>query len=238
MIELIATWKPTIISTAPTFYRAMAPLVKRAKIASLRHCVSAGEALPLSTRSMWRDASGLEMVDGIGATEMLHIFIAVEGADVRPGATGKVVPGYRACIMDEDGTLLPTDTVGRLAVNNGCCRYLADDRQLRYVQDGWNFTGDAYKMDADGYFWYQARTDDMIISAGYNIACLVEVEEALLQHPAVAECAVVGKSDADRGTIVAAVCVLRPGFASDAAMVKVLQDHVKASIAPTNIRVR
>lgn len=228
----------TISWTAPTFYRQMAALVKNPpagkqfKLTTLKKSVSAGEALPLSTRVMWREATGIEMLDGLGATEMLHVFISAAEADVRQGATGKPIPGYKACVMDDNGNPLPPGQVGRLAVKGPTgCRYLADERQKNYTKGGWNYTGDAYMMDADGYFWYQARTDDMIISAGYNIAG-PEVEDVLLQHPAVAECAVVGAADEDRGMIVKAFVVLRAGQVGDAVMVKALQDHVKNTIAP------
>jgi 2-aminobenzoate-CoA ligase len=163
---------------------------------------------------------------------MLHIFIGSPGGDVRAGATGRPVPGYEARIVDENGDQLPPGTIGRLAVRGPTgCRYLADRRQRHYVQNGWNITGDTYLMDADGYYWYQARSDDMIVSAGYNIAG-PEVEAALLEHPAVAECGVVGVSDDERGQIVKAYVVLRPGQTGDAALTKLLQDHVKATIAP------
>jgi 2-aminobenzoate-CoA ligase len=171
-------------------------------------------------------------MDGIGATEMLHIFIAAREEEIRPGATGKPVPGYEARVIDEAGRSLPPGAVGRLAVRGPTgCRYLADARQRSYVQDGWNITGDTYRMDEDGYFWYQARSDDMIISSGYNIAG-PEVEAALLTHAAVAECAVIGAPDPERGMIVKAYVVLRPGERTDAAMAKALQEHVKATIAP------
>ncbi len=163
---------------------------------------------------------------------MLHIFISHDEAGARPGATGRPVPGYRARVVDEAGREVPPGTVGRLAVRGPTgCRYLADERQRAYVQDGWNLTGDAYLMDADGYFFYQARTDDMIVSAGYNIAA-PEVEEALLAHPAVAECAVIGVPDAQRGQIVKAFVVLRPGTAADDGTVQALQDFVKRTVAP------
>ena len=167
------------------------------------------------------------MIDGIGATEMLHIFISHDEAHAKPGATGRPIPGYRACVMDDAGNPLPAGQVGKLAVKGPTgCRYLADDRQANYVKDGWNYTGDAYLVDADGDFVYQARTDDMIVSAGYNIGG-PEVEGALLLHPAVAECGVVGVADDERGQIVKAFVVLKPGFAPDAAMTRELQDHVK-----------
>jgi len=201
-------------------------------LSSLRKCVSAGEALPAATRKLWKDATGIEMIDGIGATEMLHIFISHDEDHARPGATGMPVPGYRACVMDDDGKPLPPGKVGQLAVKGPTgCRYLADERQRNYVRNGWNYTGDAYLIDADGYFVYQARTDDMIVSAGYNIAG-PEVEGALLGHPAVAECGVVGVSDDERGQIVCAFVVLKPGHAGDHAMVVALQNFVKQAIAP------
>ncbi len=232
LLQGIDDFGATITWTAPTFYRQMAPLARGYKLATLKKSVSAGEALPAGTRTLWREKTGLEMIDGLGTTELLHIFISASESDVRPGATGRVVPGYEACILDEVGIPTPNNTVGRLAVKGPTgCRYLADDRQRSYVINGWNVTGDAYRMDEDGYFWYQARTDDMIISAGYNIAG-PEVEEALLLHPAVAECAVVGTPDEDRGMIVKAFIVLRAGYVADAEAVKSLQDYVKQTIAP------
>jgi 2-aminobenzoate-CoA ligase len=201
-------------------------------LSSLRKCVSAGEALPAATRALWKSATGIELIDGIGTTEMLHIFISADAAHARPGATGRPVPGYRACVIDEKGTPLPPGEVGRLAVKGPTgCRYLADERQKNYVSNGWNITGDAYLVDADGYFVYQARTDDMIISAGYNIAG-PEVEATLLAHPAVAECGVVGLPDEERGQIVAAFVVVKQGVQADAALARQLQDFVKQTIAP------
>jgi 2-aminobenzoate-CoA ligase len=232
LLEAIAGSGATILFTAPTSYRAMAALASQYDLTSLRKCVSAGEALPAATRQLWKDATGIEMIDGIGATEMLHIFISHDETQAKPGATGKPVPGYQACVMDEAGRPLPAGKVGRLAVKGPTgCRYLDDDRQLQYVQHGWNYTGDAYLVDADGWFVYQARTDDMIVSAGYNIAG-PEVEGALLGHPAVAECGVIGVADAERGQIVKAYVVLKAGHAADAAMAKQLQEHVKQAIAP------
>ncbi|HEX7642934.1 MAG TPA: AMP-binding protein [Burkholderiaceae bacterium] len=232
LLQAIAAQRATVCFTAPTFYRQMAPLAAKYDLRSLKKTVSAGEALPKATRASWRDASGIEMIDGIGATEMLHIFISAAGADVRPGATGKPVPGYQACVLDDEGKPLPPGRVGHLAVKGPTgCRYLADDRQTHYVHEGWNLTGDAYVMDADGYFWYQARTDDMIISAGYNIAG-PEVEEALLRHALVAECAVVGWPDEERGQIVKAFVVLKPEGRPDEATAKDLQEFVKQAIAP------
>jgi 2-aminobenzoate-CoA ligase len=232
MVRLIRDVGATICYTAPTFYRQMAPFAKAIGLPSLRTCVSAGEGLPDATRQLWKDATGIEMTDGIGATEMFHIFISSAGADVRRGAIGKVVPGYQARVVDEQGREVPRGTVGKLAVIGPTgCRYMADERQARYVRDGWNFPGDAFVQDEDGYFFYQARDDDMIITAGYNVGG-PEVEDALLRHPAVAECGVIGLPDEDRGMIVKAFCVLKPGFVGDDALVKTLQEHVKSTIAP------
>jgi len=232
LLAAIAQHRPTVLFTAPTSYRAMAMQAARYDVSSLRKCVSAGEALPAATRSLWKDATGIEIIDGIGATELLHIFISHRDDDARPGATGKPVPGYVACIMDEVGNPVSQGTVGRLAVKGPTgCRYLDDARQAAYVKDGWNYTGDAYYIDEDGWFVYQARTDDMIVSAGYNIAG-PEVESALLLHPAVAECACVGAPDAERGTIVKAFVVLKPGHAAGDPLVAALQAFVKREIAP------
>ncbi|MFO1282466.1 MAG: benzoate-CoA ligase family protein [Burkholderiales bacterium] len=232
LIEVVERDRPTVLFTAPTSYRAMALASAGRDFSSLRKCVSAGEALPAATRKLWKDATGIDIIDGIGSTEMLHIFISHPDDDVRPGATGKPVPGYRAAILDEVGRPLPPGEVGRLAVKGPTgCKYLDDPRQSNYVQDGWNMTGDAYLCDKDGWYVYQARTDDMIVSAGYNIAG-PEVESALLAHPAVAECGVVAAPDEERGMIVKAYVVLKPGHAGDAATTRALQDHVKASIAP------
>jgi 2-aminobenzoate-CoA ligase len=232
LLAAIAKYRITIPFTAPTAYRAMLGKLKDHDISSLRKCVSAGETLPKSTFEAWHAATGIKILDGIGATEMLHIFIGSPEHEVRAGSTGRPVPGYEARILDDDGNVAPPGTVGRLAVRGPTgCRYLADERQKKYVQRGWNVTGDTYLMDADGYFWYQARSDDMIISAGYNIAG-PEVESALLTHAAVAECGVVGCPDEERGQIVKAYVVLRAGLAGDAAMTKALQDHVKATVAP------
>jgi 2-aminobenzoate-CoA ligase len=222
----------SIVFTAPTAYRAMLGKLGQHDTSTLRKCVSAGEALPKATFDAWLEATGIKIMDGIGATEMLHIFIGSPEAQIRPGATGKPVPGYEARVVDENGAPVPPNTLGRLAVRGPTgCRYLADKRQLQYVQNGWNMTGDTYLQDADGYFRYQARSDDMIVSAGYNIAG-PEVEAALLAHPAVAECGVVGAPHEERGQIVKAYIVLRPGFAGDQSLTKVLQEHVKATIAP------
>jgi len=232
LLEAIQAFGATVLLTAPTSYRALAPHGEILRKSTLRRCVSAGEALPAATRTLWRDATGIELIDGIGATELLHIFISADEVHARPGATGTVVPGYQAQVVDDDGKPVPLGTVGKLAVRGPTgCRYLADDRQTQYVRNGWNLTGDAYKMDADGYFIYQSRTDDMIVSSGYNIAA-PEVEEALMLHPAVAECAVIGTADKERGQIVQAFVALRAGHEGSEAMIKTLQDFVKNAIAP------
>jgi 2-aminobenzoate-CoA ligase len=232
LLDGIVDFGATVLFTAPTSYRALAAHGARLRGSRLRKCVSAGEVLPAATRTLWRDATGIELIDGIGATELLHIFISADEAHARPGATGTVVPGYRAEVVDDAGVPVPVGTVGRLRVKGPTgCRYLRDDRQRTYVQDGWNYTGDAYVMDADGYFHYHARTDDIIISSGYNIAG-PEVENVLLQHPAVAECGVTGVADPERGQIVKAWVVLRDGHQRDAMLVKALQDFVKQTIAP------
>jgi 2-aminobenzoate-CoA ligase len=232
LLAAIGRHRATICFTAPTAYRAMLGKLSEHDISSLRKCVSAGEALPKATYDAWLKATGIKILDGIGATEMLHIFIGSPEDAIRAGATGKPVPGYEARVVDERGSEVPPGTIGRLAVRGPTgCRYLADERQRQYVQNGWNITGDTYLMDADGYFWYQARSDDMIVSSGYNIAG-PEVEAALLAHPAVAECGVVGAPDDERGQVVKAYVVLRPGYAGDQATTKVLQEYVKATIAP------
>ncbi len=232
LLEAIAKFRATICFTAPTFYRQMARLAMGRKLHSLKKCVSAGEALPDATRQLFRQATGIEIIDGIGSTEMIHIFISHTPETVRRGATGYAIPGYRAAVLDEEGRACAPGAIGRLAVKGPTgCRYLADARQRNYVHDGWNITGDAYARDGDGYFFYQARTDDMIISAGYNIAG-PEVEGALLGHEAVAECGVVGVPDEDRGQVVKAYVVLKPGHDRSDASVKMLQQHVKSAIAP------
>jgi len=233
LLKAIEDYGPTICFTAPTAYRAMHGMLAGHDVSSLRKCVSAGETLPRSVFDMWQEATGLRIIDGIGATEMLHIFISAAGDDIRPGSTGKVVPGYQAKVVDEDGADVAAGTVGRLAVRGPTgCRYLDSiPQQRKYVENGWNLTGDSYKVDADGYFWYQARTDDMIISGGYNIAG-PEVENVLLEHEVVQECAVIAQADEERGHIVKAFVVLRQGIAGDDKLVKELQDFVKARIAP------
>jgi 2-aminobenzoate-CoA ligase len=225
MVEAIARHGITTLFTAPTAYRAL--LRTDGDLRSLHTCVSAGEPLPAGVSDAWHAKTGIRIVDGIGSTEMLHIFIASPAAEARPGSVGRPVPGYEARIVGEAMNTLPPGEIGRLAVRGATgCRYLDDPRQSTYVVDGWNLTGDAFSMDEDGYFWFQARTDDMIISAGYNISGF-EVEAALLEHPAVAECAVVAAPDEERGHVVKAYVVT-----SAAVTAKELQDHVKALIAP------
>ena len=232
MVKLICQAGATICYTAPTFYREMAAFARQHGMPTLRICVSAGEALPDTTRQLWKEATNIELLDGIGATEMFHIFISGTPQDARRGAIGKVVPGYTAKVVDATGQEVPRGTIGKLAViGPTACKYLDDERQGNYVRDGWNYPGDAFTQDADGYFFYQARDDDMIITAGYNVGG-PEVEDALLKYPSVAECGVVGLPDEERGMVVKAFVVLKPGIKGDQATVKALQDHVKHILAP------
>ena len=233
LLQGIQEHRATVCFTAPTAYRAMAGLVKGFDLSSLKKCVSAGETLPRATFELWERETGLKIIDGIGSTEMLHMFISSSGDAIRPGSTGKVIPGYEARVVDDDLKDVPRGTIGRLAVKGPTgCRYLDNlERQQAYVQNGWNLTGDSYILDEDGYFWYQARTDDMIISAGHNLSG-PEIEGVLLDHPAVAECGVVGVPDEIRGQIVKAFVVLRPGNEPSPDLIKKLQDFVKAEIAP------
>ena len=243
-VDTINTVGATICYTAPTFYRQMAPFAQAKGVPRLRTSVSAGEGLADATRVLWQQFTALHMLDGIGATELFHIFISSPGVDADaqrgklkhlglPGTPiGKVVPGYSAKVVGDDGVEVPRGTVGRLAViGPTSCKYMDDARQTNYVKNGWNFPGDALVQDDDGYYYYQSRADDMIISAGHNIGG-PEVEDCLLQHPAVAECGVVGQPDAQRGMIVKAFCVLHPNYFADDAMVQALQDHVKTQLAP------
>jgi 2-aminobenzoate-CoA ligase len=233
MVDIIQTFKATVCFTAPTAYRAMlAAMDEGADLSSLRAAVSAGETLPAPVYEAWMAKTGKPMLDGIGTTELLHIFISNRFGDSRPACTGMPVRGYQAKVVDGDMHEVPRNTIGRLAVRGPTgCRYLADDRQRSYVRDGWNLTGDSFVQDDDGYFHFAARSDDMIISGGYNIAG-PEVEAALLAHPDVAECAVVGAPDDARGQIVQAHVVLAGGVDASATMVATLQEHVKAAIAP------
>jgi 2-aminobenzoate-CoA ligase len=229
---LIARYGATVCFTAPTAYKAMLAGSDLSLLKSLRAAVSAGEHLPAGTWRAFKDATGVAIIDGIGSTEMLHIFISAAGDDIRPGSTGKAVPGFVATILDEDGNEAPAGVPGRLAVKGPTgCRYLADTRQQAYVHHGWNVTGDTFTRDDDGYFWYQARSDDMIVSSGYNIAA-PEVEEGVLRHPDVAECGVIGVPDEARGMLVKAYVVLRDGVTGDDAKVKEIQDFTKQQIAP------
>ncbi|MBU0752650.1 MAG: AMP-binding protein [Gammaproteobacteria bacterium] len=231
LLRAVARHRVTTLFATPTFYRQMLPQVGAHDLSGLRRCISAGEPLPAATFEQWRAATGIALIDGIGSTEMLHIFISARAAEMRAGATGKPIPGYRAAVLDATGRPVAPGVVGRLAVKGPTgCRYLDDPRQQAYVQDGWNITGDAYWIDDAGYFHFAARTDDLIISAGCNIGG-PEVEEALLAHPAVAECGVVGAADAERGQVVKACIVLRPGMAAGDALAVELQEHVKTMLA-------
>ena len=231
LLDAIARHRVTNLATAPTAYKAMIPMLGEHDISSLATCVSAGEHLPAATWHAWRDATGLAIVDGIGATEMMHIFISASGDEIRPGSTGKAVPGYVATVLDDENRPMASGT-GRLAVKGPTgCRYFDDERQADYVVDGWNVTGDTYRKDEQGYFWYLARSDDMIVSSGYNIAA-PEVENALYAHAAVQECAVVGAPCEERGQKVKAFVVLAPGWPADSGTAALLQAHVKAAIAP------
>jgi 2-aminobenzoate-CoA ligase len=232
LLEAVARRRATTLFATPTFYRQMLPLLGDHDISSLRRCVAAGEPLPAATFAQWREATGIPLIDGIGSTELLHIFISARAGEMRPGATGRPVPGYEAAVIDAAGRPVAPGVVGRLAVRGPTgCRYLDDPRQESYVQGGWNITGDAYWIDDDGYFHFAARTDDLIISAGCNIGG-PEVEDALLGHPAVAECGVVGIADAERGQAVMACVVLRPGFSPGDALAAELQEHVRQRLAP------
>ncbi len=233
MIDIIQTYKATVCFTAPTAYRVMlAAMDKGADLSSLRAAVSAGETLPAPVYKRWMEKTGKPMLDGIGTTELLHIFISNRFGDSHPACTGRPVRGYEAKIVNEDMKDVEPGSIGRLAIRGPTgCRYLADERQKGYVQDGWNLTGDSFWQDENGYFHFAARNDDMIISSGYNIAG-PEVEAALLAHPDVAECAVVGSPDEERGQIVQAHVVLAPGVVRSDETAKRLQDHVKATIAP------
>lgn len=233
LLEGLRRHRATVCFTAPTAYRAMLKQLSRDRVTSLRKCVSAGETLPLSTFEAWQEATGLKIIDGIGSTEMLQIFISAPEEEITPGATGRAIHGYEAKIVRDDGTDAATGEVGRLAVRGVTgCKYLDSPReQAKYVRNGWNLTGDSFRMDQDGYFWFQARTDDLIVSSGYNIAG-IEVENVLLEHPSVQECAVVGVPDPDRGQVVKAFVVTSAEYAPCEQLKKDLQDFVKSQIAP------
>jgi 2-aminobenzoate-CoA ligase len=241
LLDAIAKFGVTHLGTAPTAYKAMLmhrdspsheglSLLEEA-LKSLRYCISAGEHLPEATWRAWKDRTGIAITDGIGSTEMMHIFVSAAGDEIRPGATGKAVPGYTGTVLDPDGNPL-VEGVGRLAIKGPTgCRYLDDPRQRDYVLNGWNVTGDTYRRDADGYYWYLARSDDMIVSSGYNIGA-PEVENALLSHRAVAECAVIGVPCPERGQKVKAFVVLAADSEPSDELVAELQAHAKAQIAP------
>jgi 2-aminobenzoate-CoA ligase len=233
ILETIQQYKVTQIYTAPTAYRAMADIVQEYDISSLRQGVSAGETLPKATWEAFNKATGIRLIDGLGSTEMFHIFISAPPEEMRAGYTGKAIPGLRARVVDDNGNELPTGTPGQLAVQGPTgCKYIDDpERQAIYVRNGWNYPGDIYEMNEDGYFKYVARADDMIISSGYNISG-PEVEGVLLEHEAVAECAVIASPDPDRGNIVKAFIVTRKGFEGNKSLVGILQDFVKENIAP------
>ena len=228
----IENFQATICATAPTAYRAMLNNMRDGSLRSLKQTISAGEHLPRATFEEWEKATGIRMINGLGTTEMIHIFVSASGDDIRPGAVGKAVNGYEVAVLDTDNKPMSSLEAGRLAVKGPTgCKYLNDDRQRDYVIDGWNVTGDICRCDEDGYIWYVSRSDDMIISAGYNIAG-PEVEAALMQHEAVLECAVVGAPDADRGQVVRAYIVLRSGYEESEALQQTIQQHVKSTIAP------
>lgn len=232
LAEHAAAARATILFTAPTAYRAILKEQRGDLLRSLRIAVSAGEHLSKETWDAVHEATGLRLINGIGATEMLHVFISAAGEEIRPGTTGRAVPGFRATILDEEGNELGPGNIGRLAVIGPTgCRYLDDARQANYVVRGWNVTGDTFSMDEDGYFTYQARSDNMIVSSGYNIGA-PEVEAAIDQHPDVVENAVIGRPDPERGSIVCAFVVLREGVLGDAGKRKEIQDFVKQTIAP------
>jgi len=232
LADAVADYGVTALFTAPTMYRALLATGKTEALTGMRRCVSAGEHLPAQVWADFRRATGVKIIDGIGCTELLHIFISAAGDHIRPGATGNVVPGFQAAVLDEGGEPVPDGHLGRLAVKGPTgCRYLADERQRSYAVNGWNITGDTYIRDADGYYWYQARSDDMIITSGYNVAG-PEVEQALLGHPDVLEAGVVGAADPQRGTIVKAYVVLRDANAGGPAKIGELQAFTKQVIAP------
>ncbi|MFE7591800.1 AMP-binding protein [Kitasatospora sp. NPDC057512] len=232
LAEQVRRHRVSVLFTAPTAYRAILAAGLADRLAGVRHCVSAGEPLPAAVWQAFHTATGQRLIDGIGATELLHVFVSAAGQDIRPGSTGRPVPGFRAAVLDGQGHPVPDGEPGMLAVKGPTgCRYLDDERQLDYVRGGWNLTGDTYVRDRDGYFWFRARNDDMIVSSGYNIAG-PEVEQALSAHPDVADCAVVGAPDERRGAVVKAYVVLRAGVPAGPETARALQEHVKRAIAP------
>ena len=232
LLNMVERHRVTTLFTAPTAYKAIIEHLDGRDISSLRKCISAGENLPLTVSNSFYDATGIRLIDGIGATEMIHVFISASGDKIMPGSTGKVVPGYVAEIWGDDNKPLADGQAGRLVVKGPTgCRYLNGDRQETYVVDGWNVTGDIFKKDSEGYFWFVARGDDIIISAGYNIAS-PEVEQAVIKHKAVRECAVIGSPDEDRGTIVKAFIVLENEVIPNEDLIKDIQVFVKSNIAP------
>ena len=233
MLQTVQEFGVTTLLIGPTMYRGMAPHTDRFDLSSLHTCCSAGEHLPLAVYEEWLRRTGIRILDFMGSTEMLHAFIGVPRQDIRPGSTGTALPGYRVMVVDTSMNPVSPGTVGRLAVRGPIgCRYLNDpERQKAYVVNGWNLTGDAFSADADGFFWYHSRTDDMIVSSGYNISGQ-EIEEVLFEHPNIRECAVVGVPDPARGQIVKAFIVLREPFQSSDELSRAIQDFVKKSIAP------
>jgi 2-aminobenzoate-CoA ligase len=232
LMKAIEQYGATICFTSPTGYRQMSNLVGHHDIKSLKKCVSAGEALPVDTRNRWREATGIQIHDGIGGTELIHIYLASDPESYREGALGKILPGYQGMLVDEHMHPVPVGETGKLALKGPTgCRYLADDRQKSFVRDGWNITGDTYHQDSNGYYYYHSRVDDIIVTSGYNVAG-PEVESVLLEHPAVTECGVIGIPDPDRGQILKAFIVLHPGHSGGEAMAKALQDFVKQNAAP------
>ncbi|MDR3554075.1 MAG: AMP-binding protein [Syntrophobacteraceae bacterium] len=232
LIGAIEQYRATVCFTSPTGYRQMTGLVPQYDLRSLKKCVSAGEALSVDTRNKWREATGIQIHDGIGGTEVIHIYIASDMENHRDGSLGKVLPGYRAMLVDDEMRPVPLGEAGKLALKGPTgCRYLADERQKSFVKEGWNLPGDTFHADSDGYFYYHARIDDIIVTSGYNVAS-PEVESVLLEHPAVSECGVIGIPDPDRGQIIKAFIVLNTGYTGDAELVKALQDFVKQTAAP------
>jgi 2-aminobenzoate-CoA ligase len=232
LLDAIEKYSATICFTSPTGYRSMTKSLRLKQIQSLKKCVSAGEALPVDTRKAWKKVTSLDIYDGIGGTEMIHIYIASDPSNYREGSIGKVLPGYIAKVVDEQMQEVPIGEVGKLAIKGPTgCKYLADPRQKNYVQHGWNLPGDVFHQDHDGYFYYHARIDDMIVTSGYNVSS-PEVEWALLEHPSVAECGVIGVPDHDRGQIIKAYIVLRTGFEGNEELTKELQNFVKNQVAP------